>query len=1043
MRVQWPALMTTLFLATGYLSAQSPAAIKEYKQSYDTYPFSDPNPVPAFTKIYPYFRFDGFTDIPIKKEWKAVELENDYIKLTILPEIGGKIWNAVEKSGNRSFIYNNEVVKFRDVAMRGPWTSGGIEANYGIIGHTPNCATPVDYFTRTDKDGNVSCVIGVLDLLTRTNWSIEITLPKDKAYFTTKSLWHNGTAIEQPYYHWMNVGIKTRGNLEFIYPGTKYLGHEGEFADWPINEVNGKNIAFYEQNNFGGYKSYHVFGKHAPFFGAYWHHDNFGMARYSPRDEKAGKKIWIWGLSQQGMLWEKLLTDKSGQYAEVQSGRLFNQNAEKSTFTPFKHKSFEPYATDEWTEYWYPVMHTKGFVEANEYGALNIKYEEGWLKIYFSPAQSINDLLEVKDGDKIVFSKKISLAPLKVFADSVKVKINSSNLIAALGSNKLIYKSQPSANNINRPTEAPKDFDWNDAYGLYVAGKEFMDQRLYEEAETKLKASLQKNSNFLPALIKMAELQYRNMRYAESLELAAKALSIDTHDGAANYYYGLANAQLGNSIDAKDGFELASISTAYRSAAYTELSKLALKEKECDKALVYANKSLAFNEQNLSAYECEAIAYRLLNKKEEAEQAVKRLLLHAPLNVLAKFERYLCQPSESARLNITSLIQNEMPQETYLELAIRYVNVYCFEEAEKALQLAGSNALVDYWLAFLQFKQGKDFSQQLKKANQSLPDYIFPFRSETAEMLQWAIKQTDNWKPKYWLALICQNRNRIAESAALFREAGEPDYAPFYAARALSKTGGEKEQEADLIKACILNKNEWRYPKFLAEFYIKQQQYEKAAEATERFYAAHHSNYIIGMVYAKALLLNKQFRKCDQVLSSLRCIPFEGANESRELYREAKLMQACESLNDKNYKNALKLIAASRIWPERLGAGKPYEADIDERLEDWMNYYCHEKMGKRESAQASLKQLLERYKNFNSTSKESLEATLVTLWAIEKTSNKEKANEFLSEKLRSHNDNKYLLWVKAVFQNSKPELPENEKDASIRILEVLSKLQGL
>ncbi|PGH37568.1 MAG: DUF5107 domain-containing protein, partial [Candidatus Nephrothrix sp. EaCA] len=109
--------------------------------------------------------------------------------------------------------------------------------------------------------------------------------------------------------------------------------------------------------------------------------------------------------------------------------------------------------------------------------------------------------------------------------------------------------------------------------------------------------------------------------------------------------------------------------------------------------------------------------------------------------------------------------------------------------------------------------------------------------------------------------------------------------------------------EADLVKACALNKNEWRYPKLLTEFYIKQQQYEKAAETAGRFYSAHHSNYIIGMVYSKTLLLNKQFKKCDQVLSSVRCIPFEGANESRELYREAKLMQACELINAKNYKS--------------------------------------------------------------------------------------------------------------------------------------------
>ena len=139
--------------------------------------------------------------------------------MIVLPEIGGKIWTAIEKSTGKPFLYDNHVVKFRDIAMRGPWTSGGIEANYGIIGHTPNCATPVDYLTRQNPDGSASVVIGALDLLTRTPWRLEITLPADKAYFTTRSLWQNTSALEQPYYTWMNAGLKAAGNLAVRLPG--------------------------------------------------------------------------------------------------------------------------------------------------------------------------------------------------------------------------------------------------------------------------------------------------------------------------------------------------------------------------------------------------------------------------------------------------------------------------------------------------------------------------------------------------------------------------------------------------------------------------------------------------------------------------------------------------------------------------------------------------------------------------------------------------------------------------------------------------------
>ena len=509
----------------GY-SQQRKAVVKEYEQVFTTYPYSDPSPVPSLTSLYPYFRYDGFTDKPVEKSWKIVELENDYIRVIITPEIGGKIWTAIEKSTNQPFIYYNHVMKFRDIAMRGPYTSGGLELNYGIIGHTPNCATPVDYTILHNDDGSVSCVVGVLDLLTRSNWRLEIRLPADEACFITQSFWYNSTPVAQPYYHWLNGGYKAAGNLEFIYPGTTYIGHDGEHSDWPVDSNNGKAISFYESNDFGGYKSYHVLGKHAGFFGGYWHDDDFGMARYSTRDDKAGKKIWIWGLSRQGMIWENLLTDTDGQYVEMQSGRLFNQNSQRSTFTPFKHIGFAPYATDIWTEYFYPVLGTEGFIEANEHGALNIKNTDGYLKVFFSPVRNIDDEFEIREGERVIYKKRLSLAPLMTFTDSVEFAGNANDLTVTLGVNKIIFRTDPDFNVLSRPMESPSDFDWESAYGLFIQGSEAMDQKMYPIAETKLQASLDKDHNYLPAIVRMAEMKYRNMLYDEALSLASRALSI-------------------------------------------------------------------------------------------------------------------------------------------------------------------------------------------------------------------------------------------------------------------------------------------------------------------------------------------------------------------------------------------------------------------------------------------------------------------------------------------------------------------------------------
>src|SRR5690554_2250937 len=181
---------------------QSSCSIKEYQQEYITYPFSDPNPIPVFGKIYPYYRYDGYTENTEKRAWEIVELENDFLRIKIFPEIGGKIWSVVDKTNGKELFYDNNVVKFRDISLRGPWTSGGIEFNYGVVGHSPSCSFPVEYITKKNDDGSVSCFIGTLDLLTRTRWTVEINLPKDKGWFTTRSFWHNSNSATQPYYNW-------------------------------------------------------------------------------------------------------------------------------------------------------------------------------------------------------------------------------------------------------------------------------------------------------------------------------------------------------------------------------------------------------------------------------------------------------------------------------------------------------------------------------------------------------------------------------------------------------------------------------------------------------------------------------------------------------------------------------------------------------------------------------------------------------------------------------------------------------------------------
>lgn len=940
-------------LFSSVLFAQ-PATVREYKKVYKTYPFSDPNPIPNEGRIYPYFRFDGYTNTPISKEWKVVEMENAYLKVQILPEIGGKIWAAFEKSTGKSFIYNNEVVKFRDIAMRGPWTSGGIEANYGIIGHTPAVANPVDYQTFTNADGSVSCVIGTLDLLTRTNWRLEINLPKDKAYFTTRSFWYNSTNLEQPYYSWMNVGIKAAGNLEFSYAGTKFLGHDGEVTPWKMT-ADGRDRSFYEQNNFGGYKSYHVFGTYTDFYGGYYHNEDFGMGRYASHDDKLGKKIWIWGLSQQGMIWDKLLTDTNGQYVEVQSGRLFNQSGAGSVFTPFKHRGFLPAQSDSWTEYWFPVKGTKGITKANPWGSLNVAYENGSLKLYFCPLQAVRETLTVKVGDTVMYQKVLNLRPMQIFTD--KVDLNTSAMpiyTVTLGNNltnKLVYSSDPSTNNLARPTETPADFDWNSVQGLYLQGKNWMHYRDYVQAEQKLNEALAKDPNFMPALTDLAQLAVGKRNYTRALDLTKSALSVDTYDAAANYVYGVANRALGKIVDAKDGFDVAAQSVEYRSAAYTELASIyftdAAKEAQMERAENYAQKALDFNQQNIEALQLLAVLHRVEGNRAQAASALSRIRALDPLSHFVRFEQYLAQPSLANQQAFTRLIRNEMPQETYLEMALWYIKQNRLDEAISLLNLAPVTPELQYWLGYLAEQRKQSSQAYLQKALSLSPLMQFPFRPESLPVLEWALKKSKRWETQYYIGLIEWGVGDLDAAKSTFRDIGEtPNFAPFYATRAKLNEATDLESSIrDLNRAMNLDGHEWRYGQLLAKAYITQKSFAKARQTAQEYAQHFPENYLLGMLYAKTLLLNEQYEESLSVLNATKVLPNEGAVEGRQLFHEANMQLAIRAYKAEKWTDALKYVEDARLYPENLGVGKPYDADIDVRLEDYLAALCLTKLG--------------------------------------------------------------------------------------------------
>lgn len=1011
--------MLILLCATSLLQplfAQQ-ATVTETVETVKTYPFSDPDPVADPSDLfYPYFRFDGFSAKGTDRQWKVVSLENDYIKLTLFPEIGGKIWGAVDKTTGKEFIYNNHVVKFRDIAMRGPWTSGGIEFNFGIIGHAPTSSTPVDYVTRQKPDGSVSCYVSSYELVTRTLWTVEVNLPKDKAYFMTTTTWHNSSSIDQPYYQWMNAGYPAAGNVEFCYPGTNYIGHGGELHSFPLDEQ-GRDISWYEKNDFGNSKSYHIVGKYNDFYGAYWHDNDFGSIHHADYDEKLGMKIFLWGLSREGGIWEDLLTDTNGQYIELQSGRMYNQPASNSSLTPYKHTAFGPQATDRWTEYWFPVKGIKGVSKASRIGALNVLREDGFLKLYFSPLQKLSTTIKLYEGEKEMNSIPLNCGVLETWKDSIPLNkaVAAGRLKVVVGEDLLVYSEVPSDNITSRPKQLPADFDWSSAYGLYTQGEQWMNQKVLDKAEKFLLASLEKDPYFVPALTDLASLYYRQGRYDEALARCETALSINTYDGDVNYLYGLCNMALGNHTDAKDGFSVASYSPGVRSAAYEKLAEMYLMDRNWTKAEHYALRSKEFNQMNLSADHVLMVVYRKTNQPEKAKALIDPLLEDLPLYHAARFEQlYQGEGSGHPIDDLQSLIRNELPFETYMELAEWYESVGCTEEALSLLSCAGNYPIALYKQAYLLHQAGNDDESRgmLQRAGALSPAMVFPFRPSSLKALEWAKTVQPDWKIDYYEALIRWANQDKAKALELLENCGEADYAPFYLSRASLKEG--ESRLADLLKAEQIEMS-WRTGFALINHYVANNQWQKAVETGKKYTKKYPSNYYIGLKYAKALCETGQYQPCISLLSRMQVLPNEGSYAGRAVYREANLYRAMEQLSHKNYKQVVKSVETSKEWPENLGVGKPYDNMIDNRLEDYLE--AKAAAGQGDSRKTSA--LLAAVADYTISRSHFESGNLLSALALRESGKVQEADHMVAAWSTDFPENRVVQWCTAIYRGEK------------------------
>jgi len=959
LQIIWILFFLLISLSTGNLLAQR-ARISEEQKLLKTYPYSDPDPVTILTenpKIYPYFTFEGYSAEGKEMPWKVVTLENEYVQVFVLPETGGKLWGAIEKSTGNEFIYRNEVMKFRNIAMRGPWTSGGIEFNFGIIGHSPSTASRVDYLTTENEDGSVSCWIGNLDLPSRTLWRIEIRLPADKAYFETHTQWYNPTGLTQSYYNWMTASAPARDDMEFFCPGYLYLEHSGKAHPWPIDDQ-GRDLALYKNNNFGPSKSYHVVGTYEDFFGGYFHDTEVGYGHWSPYEEMPGQKLWLWALSRSGGIWEDLLTDTDGQYIEFQAGRLFDQYSPGRDVNPIRQVGFPAGASDRWTEVWFPIKDIHGMSDATPYGVLNVEWNDNHLSLGLNALGALDDSLIVRLDGKRSFSQKLNMDPMEIYSVDLEDMVGE-HLEVEVGNRKLYYSSHQDSLRLNRPFYRDPQIKLSESGSLYQEALDALNYREYEKAENILHNLLAKEPYHIDGLLLQSELNIRNAEYDQALENALLVLEINTYQDKANYLAGLAYRAKKDLVNALESMGWAARGLEFRSIAFTQMAEMYVAIRKYDRAIKYAQEALDYNAYNERAMQALAIAERKSGHTQEAVKIIEKMLALDPLNHGARFEKTILDPSDSGEKWFTEGIRNEFPGETCLEIALSYASMNLTDEAVRVLELGPETVKNNLWKAYLLNPiQTQKSREILKDAIAASPEFVFPYRPESLEMFRWANEQNDSWKLKYYLALNQAAVNHPEEATRLLASCNnEPDTWVFYMTRAdLVEKNNPDSQGEDIRKAWDMAPESWRTWSRLIRFYEDEKQFDQALTLADKAYDKFPDNYSLGFQYAKALLNTGKYNASIDVLDKIHILPFEGSYESRRVYEKAHLQLAMEYIDGKKYRKAVETLKNSLEWPENIGVGKPY--DPDERKQEFLLAYCYQQLNRSSDKNQELSQVI-------------------------------------------------------------------------------------
>jgi len=908
-------------------------------------------------RVYPYPLLDTLTDIREIKTWKALYLENKYIKLCVLPELGGKLFSALDKTNHYDIIYRQSVIKPALIGMLGAWTSGGIEWDFPHH-HRPTAFMPVDHTLTENVDGSKTIWIGELELRHRMKWVIGLTLYPDRSYIEATIKLINRTPVVHSFLYWANVAVHANKDYQVIFPpDTQYATYHGknQFTHWPVSTEfyhrvdysRGVDISWWK--NHPAPTSFFAWKSQGDFLAGYDHGKQAGIIHWANPHTVPGKKLWNWGTGEKGKMWEKILTEKDGPYIELMVGAYSDNQPDYSWISPYEKRIVK--------QYWYPLQKIGGVKTANLEGALNLEFpDKDKVKIGINLTQYQKDVkINLSSGEKVLYEHCADIGPgypyiYKVLLPS-GIKRNSMEIKVFTDSHELISYSPQSfpKNSMPLPVNPPPPPDKiKTIEELYLAGSRLeqshnprMDPYQYYREALK-RDPYDSRTNTALGIIHIKAARYPQAE--KCLRRAVKRVTenhTNPRNAKAYYYLGVVLRNKGKLSEAKQAFGKSIWDHAWRTAGTYQLAEICCIQKNFSKALKYLSGHLSSTENSAKKLNLKTIILRKTGQLQEAEDLCLKLLKSNPLNFWAKNELYLIT-LEQNKQRIAQSVLNDLKKlmrhskQSYLELASDYGNCGFYLEAIDILQryteIDSSSPLPYYYLGYyMKKKENAQKSLHLyQKAAQLSSKYCFPFRSETIEVLTHALKNNHkDSKAAYYLG-NCLFEDQPQKAILFWEKSREMNSRSFMVHRNLGlaylRIIKDIQKAVESMKAALdLTKKHARL------FLELDQIYELAKKSPEfrlSLLTSHHntvkknSDALIREI-SLLIQLNK-YEKAIHIMDTHHFHVWEGGGRIHNLHVDAHLLKGYEFFLSEEYERALTEYKKALQYPLNQEVGRPY-----------------------------------------------------------------------------------------------------------------------